>query len=42
MPNINTTQLKTKELLRYHCSCHGNLVAVAMKYAADVYCLKEA
>ena len=39
IPNMNSIHLKTKELLRYHCSCHGNLVA--MKYAADVYCPKE-
>ena len=42
MPNINSRHLKTNELLRYHCSCHGNLVVVAVKYAADIYCPKEA
>ena len=42
MPNMNSIHLKTKELLRYHCSFHGNLVAVALTYAADTYCPKEA
>ena len=42
MPNMNSIHLKIKDLQRYHCSCHGNLVAVAMKYAADAYCPKEA
>ena len=42
MPNMNTIHLKTKELLRYHYSFHGNLVAVAIKYAADAHCHKEA
>ena len=42
MPNMNSRHLKTKELLRNHCSCHGNLVAVTVKYAADAYCPKEA
>ena len=31
MLNIHSIDLKTKELLRYHCSFHGNLVAVALK-----------
>ena len=42
MPNINSIHLKTKELLRYHCGFHGNLVAVALKYAVDTYCPKKA
>ena len=42
MQNMNSRHLKTKELLRYHCSCHGNIVAVAVKYAVDAYCPKEA
>ena len=42
MPNMNSRHLKTKELLKNHCSCHGNLVAVTVKYAADACCLKEA
>ena len=43
MPNMNSIRLKTKELLRYHCSFHGNLVAVAvaLKYAVDDYCPKK-
>ena len=42
MPNMNSRYLETKDLLRNHCSCHGNLVSVAVKYAADAYCPKEA
>ena len=42
MPIMNSIHLKTNDSLGYHCSCHGNLVAVAMKYATDVYCPKEA
>ena len=42
MPNVNSIHPETGELLRYYCSCQGNLVAVAMKYAADAYCHKEA
>ena len=41
MPNINSIHLKKKELLRYHCSFHGNVVAVALKYAIDAYCPKK-
>ena len=29
---LNTS--KDKAVVEYHCSCHGNLVAVAMNYAA--------
>ena len=25
----------------YHCGCHGNLVAIATRYAADAYLSKE-
>ena len=39
MSNMNLIHLKTKEL---YCGFHGNLVAVAVKYAADPYCPKEA
>ena len=42
MPNMNSRHLKTKESLRYHCSYHSNLVAVAVKYAADACCPKDA
>ena len=41
MPNMNSIHLKTRELLRYHCSFHGNLVAVALKYAVDAYFPKK-
>ena len=42
MLNINLIHLKTNEFLRYYCSLHGNLVAVAIKDAADSYYPKEA
>ena len=42
MANMNSVHLKTKELLRYHCSFHGNRIAVALKYAAAAYCPNEA
>ena len=42
MPNMNLIHWKAKELLSYYCSFHGNLVAVAMKHATDLYCPKEA
>ena len=42
MLNVNLIHLKTKKLLWYYCSFDGNLVAVAMKYAADLYCPKQA
>ena len=41
MPNMNAIHLKTKELLRYHCSFHGNLVAVALMYAVDAHYPKK-
>ena len=41
MPNMHSLQIKTKELLTHHCSCHGNLVTIATKYVADAYCPKE-
>ena len=41
MPNMNSIHLKTKELLRYHCSFHGNLFAVALKYAVNANCPKK-
>ena len=42
MPNIKSIQLKTKELLTYFRSYHGNLVTIAMRHVADAYCPKEA
>ena len=35
---MNSIQAKTKELLTYHCGCHGNLVTIATRYVADAYC----
>ena len=34
---MNSIGLKTKELFRYHCDCHGKLVTIAMRYVADAY-----
>ena len=31
----------TKNLLTYHCGCHGNLVTIATRYVADAYRPKE-
>ena len=42
MADIISIGLKTKELLRHHCSYHGNLVIIATKYVANAYCPKEA
>ena len=41
MPNIDSIQLKTKELLMYHCGCYGNLITIATLYVADAYHPKE-
>ena len=41
IPNMDSVQLKTKELLTHHCSCHGNLVAIAARYLVDAYCPKK-
>ena len=32
---MNLISLSTKELLRYHCCCHGNIVTIATVYVAD-------
>ena len=37
MPNVDSTWLKTKELLTYHYGCHSNLVTIATRYVADAY-----
>ena len=42
MPNMNLIHLKAKELWRNYCNFHCNLVAVAVKYAADLNYPKEA
>ena len=42
MPNIKSIQLKTKELLTYFGSYHGNLITIATRHVADAYCPKEA
>ena len=41
IPNVDSIWLEAKELLTYHCGCHGNLVTIATRYAADAYLLKE-
>ena len=38
---MDLIQLKTKELLTYHCGCHGNLVNIVTRYVADAYRLIE-
>ena len=42
MSNMNLIPVKTKELLRYHCGCHGNIVTIVTDYVADAYNPKEA
>ena len=37
MPNVDSTWLKTKELLNYHYGCHSNLVTIAARCVADAY-----
>ena len=39
--DMDSIELKTKELLTYYSGCHGNLVTIAMRYVADAYCPKE-
>ena len=41
MPHMDSIRLKTKELLRYYCGCHGNLAIIATRYVADAYCPNE-
>ena len=41
VPIVNSIQLKTKELLMYHCGCHGNLATIATRYVDDAYHPKE-
>ena len=41
MLNMKSIHPKTNELLRYHCSFHGNLFAVALKYAVDDFYPKK-
>ena len=38
-PSLN--RVKTKELVTCYCGCHGNVVAIAIRYIADAYCPKE-
>ena len=42
MPNVDSLWLKTNKLLSYHYGCHSNLVTIATRYVANVYCPKEA
>ena len=32
---MNLIPLVTKELVRYHCGCHANIVTIAIEYVAD-------
>ena len=34
-------RVKMKELLMYHCGCHGNLATIAMRYVPNAYRPKE-
>ena len=38
---MDSIQFKSKELLTYHCGCHGNLVTTETRYVADAYRLIE-
>ena len=38
MLKMGSIELKTNELLTYHCGCHGNLVTIATRYVANAYC----
>ena len=38
---MNSIQVNTKELKRFHSGCHGNLLAVEMKKVAGAYCPKK-
>ena len=31
IPNMNSIQLKTKELVTCYCGCHGNLITISDK-----------
>ena len=33
--------IEAKELLTYHCDCHGNLITIATGNMADAYHQKE-
>ena len=41
IPNITLLRCRTKELLGFHFSCHGNWITIAMRYVTGAYCLKE-
>ena len=41
MQNMDSIQLKTKELLRFRFGYHGNQVTIVMRYGADAYSPKE-
>ena len=41
LTNMNSIQLKAKELLMFHSGCHGNSITIATRYVADDYHPKE-
>ena len=41
VPDMNLIPPKTKELIKYHCGCHGNIVTITKGYLADAYYFKE-
>ena len=42
MSHMSLILLKTKELLRYHCGYHGNIITIATGYLGDAYFPSEA
>ena len=34
IPKMDSIRLMAKELLAYHCGCHGSLVTIAMRCVA--------
>ena len=41
LAKMNSTQVNTKELMRFHSGCHGNLLAVEIKKVVGAYCPKK-
>ena len=37
LANMNSIQVKTKELLRFHSGCNGKHVTIATRYVAETY-----
>ena len=41
LANMNSIQLKTKDLLRFHSGYHGDQVSIATRYVADGYRIRK-